>query len=162
MNKAYTVGIADMKICRAPGVLITYALGSCVGICIYDPVLKLAGLIHIMLPNIYNSQRDSNILKYADTGIPEMIRKMEAFGASRPRLVAKIAGGAKMFEVAGGNSSLNNIGARNVESVRQVLRKERIPILKEDVGSNYARTLSFDASTGDAIVKSFGKGEIKL
>ena len=67
-----------------------------------------------------------------------------------------------MFEVAGGNSSLNNIGARNVESVRMVLRKERIPILKEDVGSNYARTLSFDASTGDAIVKSFGKAEIKL
>ena len=52
MNKAYTVGIADMKICRAPGVLVTYALGSCVGICIYDPVIRLAGLIHIMLPNM--------------------------------------------------------------------------------------------------------------
>lgn len=162
MNKAYTVGIADMKICRAPGVLVTYALGSCVGICIYDPVIKLAGLIHIMLPNMNRNMQDKNILKYADVGIPEMIRKMEAFGAVHQRLVAKIAGGAKMFELAGGNSSIDNIGARNVESVKDVLRKERIRILREDVGSNYARTVYFDSKNGDVIVKTFGRGEIKL
>ena len=162
MNKAYTVGIADMKICRAPGVLVTYALGSCVGICIYDPVIRLGGLIHIMLPNINRNMQDKNILKYADTGIPEMIRKMVAFGAVKQRLVAKIAGGAKMFELSGGNSSIDNIGARNVESVKDVLRKERIRILREDVGSNFARTLYFNSETGEVIVKTFGRGELKL
>ena len=162
MNKAYTVGIADMKICRAPEVLVTYALGSCVGICIYDPVIRLAGLIHIMLPNMNKNMQDKNILKYADVGIPEMIRKMIAFGAVQQRLVAKIAGGAKMFELSGGNSSIDNIGARNVESVKDVLRRERIRILKEDVGSNYARTVYFYSETGEVIVKTFGKGEIKL
>lgn len=115
-----------------------------------------------MLPNMNKNMQDKNILKYADVGIPEMIRKMIAFGAVQQRLVAKIAGGAKMFELSGGNSSIDNIGARNVESVKDVLRRERIQILKEDVGSNCARTVYFYSETGEVIVKTFGKGEIKL
>ena len=159
VSKTLTVGIADMKICRAPGILVTYALGSCIGVCIYDPVLKLAGMIHIMLPNIYENRRD-NIFKYADTGIPETIRKMEAFGAIRNRLVCKIAGGAKMFEM-NDNSTIGNIGARNAESVKAVLAKERVRLVKADIGSNYARTLYFDASTGEATVKAYGRNELK-
>ena len=160
MNKALTVGIADMKICRTPGVLVTYALGSCVGVCIYDPVIKLAGMVHIMLPNMYENRRD-NIFKYADTGIPETIRKMEVFGSVRNRMVCKIAGGAKMFEM-GGNSSIGNIGARNIESVKMVLRQEKIKLLNEDTGLNYARTLYFDSSNGEAMVKAYGKGELRF
>ncbi len=149
-----------MKLCRTQGTLVTFALGSCVGICMYDPEIKLAGLLHIMLPK--KNPQDKNILKYADTGIPEMIRKMEAFGAIRGRMVAKIAGGAKMFAFAAGNSAIDHIGDRNVESVKEVLRKERIRLLREDVGGNYARTLYFDVATGEAMVKTFGKGEVKL
>lgn len=160
VTKTLTVGIADMKICRAPGVLVTYALGSCIGVCIYDPVLKLAGMVHIMLPNIYENRRD-NIFKYADTGIAETIRKMEAFGAVRNRLVCKIAGGAKMFDM-GDDSSIGNIGARNAESVKQVLMKERVRLLKADVGSNYARTMFFDSSTGEVTIKAYGKTELKF
>lgn len=160
MSKTLTVGIADMKICRAPGTLVTYALGSCIGVCIYDPVLKLAGMVHIMLPNVYENCKD-NIFKYADTGVPETIRKMEAFGAVRSRLVCKIAGGAKMFEISG-NSSIGNIGERNAESVKNILRMERVRLLRADVGSNYARTLYFDASTGEATVKAFGKPELRF
>ncbi len=162
MNKDYIVGIADMKICRAPGVLVTYALGSCIGVCLYDPVLHLAGLLHIMLPNMYQNHKD-NIFKYADTGVVEMIRKMEAFGAVRSRFVCKIAGGAKMFEMGGGgNNSVGNIGARNIDSVKAVLLHERIKIAREDVGGNYSRTVSFDASTGEVTIKSYGRKELKL
>ena len=159
MNKSLVVGIADMKICRDPGTIVTYALGSCIGVCLYDPVIRLAGMVHIMLPNMYGNS-DTNIFKYADTGIPETIRKMEAFGAVRSRMVAKIAGGAKMFEMKGG--SIGNIGERNAQSVKSVLIKERVRLLKEDVGSNYARTMYFDASNGEATIKSYGKPEKKL
>ena len=86
MNKTYVVGIADMKICRSPGVLVTYALGSCIGVCVYDPVIRLAGMVHIMLPNMYENNKD-NIFKYADTGIPETIRKREVLGGVRSRMV---------------------------------------------------------------------------
>lgn len=160
MDKQFVVGIADMKMCRLSGTLITYALGSCIGVCLYDPVIKLAGMVHIMLP--YNQEgAKGNIFKYADTGIVETLRKMEAFGALRTRIVAKIAGGAKMFDIPGGGS-LGNIGLRNAESVRIVLKKERIRLLSEDVGSNYARTLLFDASTGEGLIRAYGKGEKRL
>ena len=160
MDKKNVVGIADMKICRAPGVLVTYALGSCVGICIYDPVIRLAGLIHIMLPSMYANHADKNLLKYADTGIPEMLHKMTAFGGIKRRMTAKIAGGAKMFEITG--SSIGNIGERNVKSVKEVLRAEGIRIVKEDTGGTHARTLFFDSGNGEVVVKSFGKNDLKL
>lgn len=160
MNSMITVGIADMKITRAPGVLITYALGSCIGICVYDPVLHLAGMIHIMLPEIagFTNGRE-NIFKYADSGIPEMLRKMEVFGASKRRMTAKIAGGAKMFDIPG-TGGLGNIGERNAESVKATLRREGIHLLNQDIGSNYARTLVFDASTGETKIRAYGHGEV--
>ena len=84
------------------GMLITYALGSCIGICLYDQKIKLAALIHIMLPLNMEPGR-KNTMKYADTGIRETLKMMESKGASRSRITAKIAGGAKMFEVSGGS-----------------------------------------------------------
>ena len=109
-----TVGIADMKMAKERGMLITYALGSCIGICLYDQKIKLAALVHIMLPLNMETGR-KNPLKYADTGIRETLRMMEAKGASRSRITAKIAGGAKMFDVNGG--SMGNIGQRNIEKI---------------------------------------------
>ncbi|MBS4959369.1 MAG: chemotaxis protein CheD [Clostridiales bacterium] len=150
-----------MKLCRAPGVLVTYALGSCIGICLYDNVIKLAAMVHIMLPAAQITTKDNNVYKFADTGIPEAIKKMIAFGAVKSRITCKIAGGAKMFETFN-NSEWGNIGERNAKSVREVLRREGIKLLKEDVGSNYARTLYFDSSTGIGTVKAFGKPEYKL
>lgn len=163
MDKQYVVGIADMKLCRREGILITYALGSCIGICLYDPVIKLAGLIHIMLPVNQEASRGGtvNVFKYADTGIPETLRKMEAFGAVRSRIISKIAGGAKMFDIPG-NGSLGNIGQRNAETVKQVLRNERIRLIKEDLGANYARTLLFNASNGEGLIRTFGRPEIRI
>ena len=158
MNSKLIVGIADMKMARDEGMLITYALGSCVGICLYDPLIRLAALVHVMLPlNMETGRRAP--MKYADTGIRETLKKMEEKGALRSRVVAKIAGGAKMFDVPGGGS-LGNIGQRNIESTHLVLRKEGIQLLREDVGGSTARTLLFDAASGQACVRSYGKPEL--
>jgi chemotaxis protein CheD len=152
-----TVGIADMKMAKERGMLITYALGSCIGICLYDQKIKLAALVHIMLPLNMETGR-KNPLKYADTGIRETLRMMEAKGASRSRITAKIAGGAKMFDVNGG--SMGNIGQRNIESVHMNLKKEGIQLLREDVGGSVARTLLFDPATGLGCVRSYGRKEL--
>lgn len=157
METKLTVGIADMKMARREGTLVTYALGSCIGICLYDPMLRLGSLIHVMLPLNMETGR-KNTMKYADTGIRETIKQMEAKGALRSRITAKIAGGAKMFETT--NNSLGNIGQRNVESVHMNLRKEGIHLLKEDVGGCVARTLLFDVATGQACVRCYGRPEL--
>ena len=158
MDKKLVVGIADMKMALGEGMLITYALGSCVGICLYDPLIRLAALVHVMLPLNMETNRKSP-LKYADTGIRETLRQMEGQGALRPRIVAKMAGGAKMFDVPGAGN-LGNIGQRNIESAHMVLRKEGIRLLREDVGGTTARTLLFDTESGQACVRSFGKPEL--
>ena len=157
MNDKITVGIADMKLAQGSGILITYALGSCIGLCFQDPRLHLGALLHIMLPLNMEAGR-KNPLKYADTGIRETLRQMEAKGASRSRITVKIAGGAKMFEVKGGN--LGNIGQRNIESVHTVLRQEGIRLLAEDVGGSVARTLLFDPVTGQGCIKSYGRQDV--
>ncbi len=156
MESKITIGIADMKMAKDSGMLVTYALGSCIGICLYDQKIKLGALIHIMLPLNLEPGR-KNTMKYADTGIRETLKMMEAKGASRSRITAKIAGGAKMFEVSGG--SLGNIGQRNIESVHNTLKREGITLLKEDVGGSVARTLLFDVSTGLGCVRCYGRPE---
>lgn len=160
MSSQLVIGIGDMKYVRNQGVLITYALGSCVGIALYDPVIRLAALIHIMLPEAQGTTADQ-IYKFADSGIRATIKKMEVFGARRDRMTAKIAGGARMFDVPTG-SSVGNIGARNADSVKKILRAERIRLVKEDTGANYARTMLLDASTGEVKIRSFGRAEITM
>ena len=156
-NGKITIGIADMKMAKGEGMLVTYALGSCIGICLHDPTLKLGALVHIMLPINMEAGR-TNVMKYADTGIRETLKQMETMGARRNRITAKIAGGAKMFET--GSSSLGNIGQRNIESVRINLKKEGIRLLKEDVGGTVARTLLFDVNSGLGCVRSYGRPEL--
>lgn len=157
MGDKLVIGIADMKMAKGQGMLVTYALGSCIGICLYDPVIKLGALVHIMLPVNMEAGR-KNVMKYGDTGIRETLKQMEAKGASRSRITAKIAGGAKMFEDGGG--SLGNIGQRNIESVRLNLKKEGIRLLKEDVGGAVARTLLFDVNSGLGCVRCYGRPEL--
>ena len=152
-----TVGIADMKMAKDSGMLITYALGSCIGICLHDPALKLGALVHIMLPINMEAGR-KNPMKYADTGIRETLKQMEAKGANRSRITAKIAGGAMMFK--DGSGSLGNIGQRNIESVKLNLKKEGVRLLKEDVGGSVARTLLFDPATGLGCVRCYGRKEL--
>lgn len=157
MESKIIIGIADMKMAKGSGMLITYALGSCIGICLYDKRVKLGALVHIMLP-VNGETGRTNTMKYANTGIRETLKQMVAQGASKSRITAKIAGGAKMFETGGG--ALGNIGQRNIDSVRMTLKAEGIPLLKEDVGGTTARTLLFDVNTGLGCVRSYGKPEL--
>jgi chemotaxis protein CheD len=151
------VGISDYKISREPDTLVTYALGSCVGICIYDERIGFGGLAHIMLPDSKAfAHQEINRMKFADTAIVDMVQAMRSRGSDVRRMTAKIAGGAKMFEVQQ-NSPLGTIGQRNLESVRQVLRSLRIPIIAEDVGSNYGRTLYFNLSNGIMKIQSLSR-----
>lgn len=154
-SQKLVVKIADMKIAQHGEELITYALGSCIGICLQDKITKLSALIHIMLPINMETGR-KNTMKYADTGIRETLKQMEARGSRRGNIVAKVAGGAKMFETASG-SSLGNIGKRNIDSVHMILKAESIRLLAEDVGGTTARTITFDPATGKVTVKSYGK-----
>lgn len=149
-----------MKMIQGNGTLITYALGSCVGICLYDPYIKLGALIHIMLPLNMEAGRKTP-MKYADTGIRETLKFMEARGAKRTRITAKIAGGARMFDLSG-DSNIGTIGQRNVNSIHLILRQEGIRLLREEVGGSIARTLSFDTESGKATIHSYGKTDIVI
>lgn len=150
------VGMADLNICRNPDMITTLGLGSCIGIAIYDPVTKISGLAHIMLPDSTQMRNNSNIAKFADTGIEELVRKMVAAGAKKPRMVAKIAGGAKMFEV-NGLSAIGNVGERNALASKAKLKQLGIPLLAEDTGMNYGRTVELYSETGDFYIKAVGK-----
>lgn len=111
MSQMIKVGMADLNICKSPNAITTLGLGSCIGIAIYDPVTKIGGLAHIMLPDSTKIRNNSNIAKFADTGIVELVNRMVRAGAGRTRMVAKIAGGAKMFEVNGADS-IGSIGEK--------------------------------------------------
>lgn len=152
----FTIGIGDLKVCRVPDVLVTYALGSCVGICLLDSTAKIGGLSHIMLPDSTAGVNGASApMRFADTAIPLLIREMEKLGASRGRLRAKIAGGATMFAIA---NDKFNIGDRNVAKVKEMLAKERIPILAEDTGADYGRTLFFYPETGVMEIRAATRG----
>ena len=160
MEKELKVGIGDMKFARGEGSIITYALGSCIGIAFYDPFIHLGALLHIMLPSQFN-YNDINAFKYADSGIRETIRKLTAFGMVKPRTVVKIAGGAKMFEISG-NADFGNIGQRNAAMVKKILADENMRIVAEDTGGTYARTMLLQLESGDVIIRTFGKPEKHL
>jgi len=159
MSRTITIGISDLNAATSPDILVTYALGSCIGICLYDANAKVAGLSHIMLPSSAQAPNVVNQpMKFADTAVEILIRKMEDLGARRALLKAKIAGGAQMF--AGmSNSAIANIGLRNTQAVKLELLRQRIPIIAEDTGKNFGRTLFFSAENGSMTIKSATKGE---
>ncbi len=157
MSDSLVVGISDYKFARNPNIFVTYALGSCVGICLYDKQIKVGGLSHIMLPeSSMFSKNEINRMKFADTAIVDLVQNLVKIGAEKRRLTAKIAGGAQMFEVQQG-SMIGTIGERNVASVKKALHSLRIPILAEDTGLNYGRTVYFDLDTGIMKVQSLSR-----
>ena len=97
MSEVIKVGMADLNVCKAPDVITTLGLGSCIGLVLYDPVTKVGGMVHYMLPDSTKVRNNSNIAKFGDTGIRELLKRVVAAGASKPRLIAKIAGGALLL-----------------------------------------------------------------
>ncbi len=152
------VGIADLQVGGEGDVLRTI-LGSCVGICLYDPVAKIGGLSHIMLPTYKTGS--SSKKKYADTAIPMMLNEMLARGAEHKRIIAKIIGGSQMFNLSS-NSIMSEIGRSNVDKSREILISMKFDIVSEDTGGNYGRTIDFYLNDGSIKVKSIGKEDIYI
>ena len=142
MSQVIKVGMADLNVCKAPDALTTLGLGSCVGICLYDSVTKIAGMAHVMLPDSSQIRNNDNIAKFADTGIKETLDRVIKLGASKARLTAKIAGGAQMFAF-GSNNDMLRVGDRNVAATKEMLKKLGIPLVAEDTGLNFGRTIVF-------------------
>lgn len=152
------VGMADLQVIRGSGILKTTGLGSCVGLTLYDPSAKVAGMAHIMLPSSDISREEKvKAGKYADLAVPEMLEQLVRLGGNPARMQAKMAGGAQMFALNTTND-LMRIGPRNVEASREMLKRLSIPLLAEDTGGNYGRTIEFDTETGILLVRSVNKG----
>ena len=150
------VGMADMNVCSAPDSIITMGLGSCVGVVLWDRATKVCGMVHVMLPDSTAISQNSNKAKFADTGIEELLRRVVELGATKGRLVAKIAGGAQMFALHGDTPSLR-VGDRNVEAVKKKLAELNIPIVAESTGENYGRTVIFYPDTGVYRIRAIGR-----
>lgn len=158
MSQIIKVGMADLNVCVSPDGITTLGLGSCVGVAVRDPVTKIGGLAHVMLPDSTEIKNNSNIPKFADTGTEELIKQIVAKGANRSRLVAKIAGGAQMFAFNTNNATMR-VGERNVQAVLKKLKEMNIPVLARDTGENYGRTVIFYPETGNFVIRAVGKPE---
>ncbi len=156
MATSHKIGIADYKVAKSPDVLTTLGLGSCVGIALYDPIAKIGGLLHILLPDSTLIKNNSNKAKFADTGIELLLEALVKEGANKNRLTAKIAGGAKMFEISN-SSAIGNVGERNVAAVKAKLKELGIRIKAQDCGLDYGRTVELHCDNGDYYVKAVGK-----
>ncbi|MGN0143515.1 MAG: chemotaxis protein CheD [Clostridium sp.] len=155
------VGIADLNLVLDPGTIMTIGLGSCIGIALYDRKLKVAGLSHIMLPDSTQFKNVLNPMKFADSAIPMLIEKMEKQGCKKKDIVAKIAGGAAMFKFSD-KSIISDIGKRNTEAVRKILKESGIPIIAEDTGGNKGRTMIVETGDGKVTLKIVGKNIIEI
>jgi chemotaxis protein CheD len=158
MSDVIKVGMADLNIAVSPGRIRTSGLGSCVGVAIFDPVTKIAGLAHVMLPSSELAKQDQvNEAKYADTAIPLLLTLMKKQGGDVRHFQAKLAGGAQMF-VFRSSSDAMRIGPRNVEACKEQLSRFGVPILAEDTGGNCGRTIELDAQSGILNIRTVNQG----
>lgn len=143
-----------MKVSARPGdVLITYALGSCLGIAIYDSAAQVGGLLHVMLPasSVNPTKAADNPLMFVDTGVPELFKACYKAGAKKERIVVKVAGGASLHNNTDGDQF--QIGKRNFLMLRKLLWKNNVLIESCDVGDRHSRTMLLDIATGEVVLK---------
>ena len=158
INEVVKVGIAQMDVVRVPKTIRTSGLGSCVGVVIYDESKKLAGMVHVMLPDSSLGRTETlNVAKFADTGVSALVELLKKEGAQSFKLKAKIAGGAQMFQFTSDKDSMR-IGPRNVEAVKAQLKKFNIPIVAEDTGGNSGRTIEFNPETNRLNIRTVNRG----
>lgn len=161
MPELIKVGMADLKAGKSPDSIISYGLGSCVGIALYDAQAKIGGLAHIMLPDSTQARATDNQAKFADTALPLLLDQVIRLGATKSRITAKIAGGSQMFSFVQA-TDIMRIGDRNAEAVRAVLKSLSIKLLVEDCGGNYGRTVELLLDSGVFVIKTVDKGEKRL
>ena len=154
------VGIGEFQVGQATGSIVTRGLGSCVGITLWDRHLRIGGLAHIMLPDSREFSSYSNANKFADLALPALYGDIKSrSGLRSPDLIAKLAGGAKMFAFSSDRPGFD-IGYRNVIMVRRMLASMSIPIVADDTGGSWGRTMILDLTSGDVRIRTVGKGEM--
>ncbi|NWH04295.1 chemotaxis protein CheD [Desulfobacter latus] len=155
------VGVADMIVSNnVQESIVTYSLGSCIGLVIYDPAVQVGGLLHYMLPDS-KIDRDKAVIRpfmFADTGIPRLFKSAYKLGAKKQRIKIFVAGGAEILDQKG----FFNIGKRNYMALRKIFMKNKVLIDKEQVGGNVNRTVRLDIGTGDIFIKTSGSKEEKV
>lgn len=149
------VGLGELAVSKDPSSVLTcLGLGSCIALCAYDPVSRVGGMVHIVLPQ-NNGTSDNSPAKYADTAVPLLIQEMSKINGLKSRLIIKIVGGAQM-SLAPGLKGIFNTGERNVEMVISALNREHIAISASDIGGNKGRTVHLFPATGKVTVRSAG------
>lgn len=152
------IGVADCHVTGDPSnVLVTYALGSCVAVSIYDPVARIGGLLHFMLPTAPTGAVEGGKSPYmfADSGIPLMFHQAYEKGALKSRLRVRVAGGAQVMDASG----VFNIGQRNCLAMRRIFWKAGVILQAEETGGNLARTMRFELASGRVFLRSPGVPE---
>ena len=144
-----------MKVGREVDLLVTHALGSCLGLMVYDPVAKIGGLLHAMLPlSKINQQRAAaNPFMFVDTGVPALFKALYGIGGQKKQMIVKAAGCGSLL----GKNELFNIGKRNYVMLKKLLWKNNLMLAADDVGGTESRTVQFSISTGQVLVSSNGK-----
>lgn len=156
------VGLAEIKVAQGTATLHCLGLGSCIGLCFLDPQTHVSGMIHIMLPEAFKNRPIEKPGKFADTGIPELLKQMLAAGAVKRRLVAAYSGGASVFQFGNGKDSMRDIGSRNAEKVAELMVALGIPVIAYDTGGSNGRSMMVCSKTGKVTVKTIRQGETTL
>ena len=155
------VGISDMKVSnKAADTLITFSLGSCIGVALWDPQTRVAGLLHYMLPDAKLDKERAQLAPYmfGSSGIPLLFRQAYKLGAVKDRLNIYVVGGSQLMD----SSGIFNIGKRNYEILQRLFAKNGIRPAKVDVGGAVNRTISVNAGTGKVVLKVSGRDEVVL
>jgi chemotaxis protein CheD len=155
------VGVGDLQVSGNPeDTIVTYSLGSCVGVCIYDPVAHVGGMLHYMLPEskISPEKAASHPYMFADTGIPALFRQAYSLGAVKGRITVRAAGGAEILDAAG----LFNIGKRNLLELRKILWKNGVMLGHSELGGSVNRTVTMEIESGEILLKTSGLGVSRL
>ncbi len=155
------VGVADMKVSNNPEEsIITYSLGSCIGVVIYDPSVRVGGILHYMLPEsaIDRDKAAARPFMFADSGIPRLFKAAYSLGAAKQRMKIYVAGGAEILDQKG----FFNIGKRNYMALKKIFFKNNVIINQQDVGGNINRTVRIEIKTGDIYVKTSGAKEVRI
>ena len=155
------VGVSDMKVSNeAESTIVTYSLGSCIGVAIYDPVSRVGGLLHFMLPesSLDSAKAQKNPYMFADTGIPHLFKSAYQLGAKKQRMKVVVAGGSQVLDQKG----FFNIGKRNYMALKKIFFKNNVLIDYENVGGNSNRTIKLKVKDGSLWLKVSGKGVVEI
>jgi chemotaxis protein CheD len=161
LQRKIVIGVADMAVSNLPAeLLITYSLGSCIAVIIFDPVSRVGGMLHYMLPesSIDPEKARKNPCMFADTGITHLFKSSYQLGAKKENIVVKTVGGAQMLDPNG----IFNIGKRNYLAMRKILWKNNVPVAAEHVGGEVNRTVRLEMDTGRVVLKVGSDGEIEI